>query len=47
MRHSIVIDSLPQAFKVIKEMNLYTDKDDSEYRAAGRRSLETILACAL
>jgi putative transposase len=43
MRHSIVIDSLPQAFKVIKEMNLDTDKDDSEYRAAGRRSLATIL----
>jgi putative transposase len=43
MRPSIVIDSLPQAFKVIKEMNLDTDKDDSEYRAAGRRSLATIL----
>jgi putative transposase len=43
MRHSIIIDSLPQAFKVIKEMNLNTDQDDSDYRTAGRRSLETIL----
>jgi transposase-like protein len=43
MKHSIVIDSLPQAFQVIKEMNLNTDQDDTDYRTAGRRSLETIL----
>jgi transposase-like protein len=43
MRHSIVINSLPQAFKVIKEMNLDHDQDDSDYRKAGRRSLATIL----
>ena len=43
MRHSIIINSLPQAFQVIKEMNLDTDQDDSEYRVAGRQSLETIL----
>lgn len=43
MRHSIVINSLPQAFQVIKEMNLNTDQDDSDYRAAGRQSLEAIL----
>lgn len=40
---SIVIDSLPQAYEVIKEMNLATDHDDSDYRKAGRRSLENIL----
>jgi len=28
---------------VIKEMNLDTDQDNSDYRAAGRRSLEVIL----
>ena len=43
MRHSIIINSLPQAFKVIKEMNLATDHDDSDYRKAGRQSLENIL----
>ena len=43
MRHNVVITSLPQAFQVIKEMNLDTDQDDSDYRAAGRRSLEVIL----
>jgi len=34
MRHSIVIDSLPQAFQVIKEMNLDNDQNDSDYRCA-------------
>ena len=44
MKHrSIIIDSLPQAYEVIKEMNLATDHDDSDYRKAGRRSLENIL----
>ena len=37
----VVIDSLPQAWEVIKEMNL--DTDDADYRSAGRRSLEAIL----
>lgn len=42
MKHrSVVIDSLPQAYEVIKEMNL--DQDDSDYRSAGRQSLEAIL----
>jgi len=42
MKHrSIVITSLPQAFSVIKEMNL--DTDDADYRSAGRQSLEAIL----
>jgi putative transposase len=40
-RRSVVIKSLPQAYELIKEMNL--DKDDSDYRTAGRRSLEAIL----
>lgn len=43
MRHSVVITSLPQAFQVIKEMNLDSDQNDSDYRRAGRQSLETIL----
>ncbi len=44
MKHrSIVITSLPQAFSVIKEMNLDTDQNESDYRTAGRRALETIL----
>ena len=37
----VVIDSLPQAYEVIKEMNL--DTDDADYRSAGRQSLEAIL----
>jgi putative transposase len=37
----VVIDSLPQAYQVIKEMNL--DADESDYRSAGRHSLEAIL----
>jgi putative transposase len=37
----VVIDSLPQAYEVIKEMNL--DTDESDYRSAGRQSLEAIL----
>jgi len=42
MKHrSVVVDSLPQAYEVIKEMNL--DQDDSDYRSAGRQSLEAIL----
>jgi putative transposase len=42
MKHRrVVIDSLPQAYEVIKEMNL--DHDDADYRSAGRQSLEAIL----
>jgi len=37
----VVINSLPQAYHVIKEMNL--DTDESDYRSAGRQSLEAIL----
>jgi putative transposase len=43
MRHKVVIDSLPQAFQLIKEMNLDHNQDDSDYRCAGRQSLENIL----
>jgi len=42
-RRSVVIDSLPQAYELIKEMNLDSDQGDSDYRTAGRRSLEAIL----
>jgi putative transposase len=42
MKHRrVVINSLPQAYEVIKEMNL--DHDDADYRSAGRQSLEAIL----
>jgi len=43
MRHKVVITSLPQAYEVINEMNLDADQADSDYRSAGRQSLETIL----
>jgi putative transposase len=43
MKRSVVITSLPQAYEVIKEMNLDTDHWESDYRGAGRRSLEAIL----
>lgn len=43
MGHSVVIGSLPEAFKVIKEMNLDADQGEWDYRAAGRQSLERIL----
>ena len=42
MKHRrVVIDSLPQAYGVIKEMNL--EQDDADHRSAGRQSLEAIL----
>jgi putative transposase len=42
MKHRrVVINSLPQAWEVIKEMNL--DHDESDYRSAGRQALEAIL----
>jgi len=43
MRHTVVIASLPQAYKVIKEMNLENDHWDADYRRLGRQSLATIL----
>jgi putative transposase len=38
-----VITSLPQAFRVIKEMNLGTEQWDCDYRAAGREAVRRIL----
>ncbi len=43
MRHTVVINSLPQAYEVIKEMNLDNDHWDADYRRLGRQSLATIL----
>jgi len=43
MKQDVVITSLPQAYKVIKEMNLDTDQWELDYRSAGRQSLEAIL----
>ena len=42
MKKKLVITSLPQAFKMIKEMNVSTEWD-SDYREAGRRALREIL----
>ena len=42
MEQKFMISSLPQAFKMIKEMNLSTEWD-SDYREAGRRALGEIL----
>ena len=36
MRHRVVIDSLPQAYDVIKEMNLYSD--ERRFREVRRRT---------
>jgi len=42
MEQKLMITSLPQAFQMIKEMNLSTEWD-SDYREAGRRALQEIL----
>jgi hypothetical protein len=42
MEQKLMITSLPQAFKMVKEMNLSTEWD-SDYREAGRRALQEIL----
>jgi hypothetical protein len=41
MEQKLMITSLPQAFKMVKEMNLSTEWD-SDYREAGRRALQEI-----
>ena len=38
-----VITSLPQAFRVIKEMNLGGEEWECDYRAAGREAVRLIL----
>jgi len=43
MKRSIVINSLPQAFEVIKQMNVNDESWESDYRVAGRTSLQAIL----
>ena len=43
MRKEIVIESLPQAFRIIKEMNLATEGWESDYRVAGRDAVRAIL----
>lgn len=42
MEQKLMITSLPQAFKMVKEMNLSAEWD-SDYREAGRRALQEIL----
>ena len=43
MKDVLVIESLPQAYKVIKEMNLSSLEWEADYREAGRRALERII----
>jgi putative transposase len=43
MESRVVINSLPQAFQVIKEMNLATEGWESDYRVAGRDALRVIV----
>jgi len=43
MESRIVINSLPQAYQVIKEMNLATEGWESDYRVAGRDAVRNIL----
>jgi hypothetical protein len=39
----VVIESLPQAFRIIKEMNLSAEGWESDYRVAGRDAVRAIL----
>jgi transposase-like protein len=43
MEKRVVIESLPQAFRIIKEMNLSTEGWESDYRVAGRDALRAIV----
>lgn len=43
MERRVVINSLPQAYQVIKEMNLVTEGWESDYRVAGRDALRAIV----
>ena len=43
IRSNAVITNVPEAFRVLKEMNADHNQDESDYRAAGLLSLETIL----
>jgi len=43
MRKEVIIKTLPQAFQVIKEMNLATEGWESDYRVAGRDALRVIV----
>jgi transposase-like protein len=43
MESRVVINSLPQAYQVIKEMNLSAEGWESDYRVAGRDAVRAIL----
>jgi len=43
MKRSVVIESMPQAFEVIKEMGLTSEWGDADYRVAGRRAVAQVL----
>jgi hypothetical protein len=43
MRKEVIVESLLQAYEVIKEMNLATEGLESDYRVAGRDALRGII----
>ena len=43
MESRVVVKTLPQAFQIIKEMNLSTEGWESDYRVAGRDALRAIV----
>jgi len=43
MKKKLMITSLPQAFEMVKQMNLSAGEWESDYRVAGRRALQGIL----
>ena len=43
MKKEVIIKTLPQAFEVIKEMDLSTEGWESDYRVAGRDALRAIV----
>jgi putative transposase len=43
MKGTVVIESLPQAFEIIKEMNSFPTEWEADYRQAGRQALSQIL----
>ena len=43
MKKEVIVKTLPQAFEVIKEMNLSAEGWESDYRVAGRDALRAIV----
>ncbi len=43
MKRAFIVESLPQAFEIIKEMNSHPTEWEADYREAGRKALSEIL----